>query len=181
MKMNLKLTALAAVMAMVIVPMTANAKKYHPTSNPDTTVDSCTCDEWVWVDSTDIVLGHWSSECDVQWTAEDATGLAYGASIEYEAEWMVEETDMSGESETEVEDDAYSCMTGDYDGEGDDADEQCSAEDVAVTAPVVGDPAIQSFELRVKGFYKDSKGRRDFVKDTGSCAPMPPVGMPDPV
>lgn len=79
---------------------------------------------------------------------------------------------------TEVEE--YSCALGDHDIGDNDNDERCNAEDVAVSAPVVGDPAEQSLEFKVKGFVNGKYGKtsRDFVKDTGSCAPLPPTGVP---
>ena len=183
---KLQLTAIAAVLTMLAAPMTASAKKPHPISDYPITVDSCVCDEWVFVDETVIeditVPAHWTSACDAQWTTLNVPApLTYGASVEYEAQYMVETTEIEMESETEVEE--YSCALGDHDGGGADDDERCTAADVPVSAPVVGDPAEQSLELKVKGFVNGKNGKygkisRDFVKDTGSCTPLPPTGVP---
>lgn len=169
--MNLrKLVTLAAVLITLGVPLTALAKKPHPAQlDPAPTVDSCTCDEFLLNEATDPA--QYESLCTVQWTTIDGSWSAYGADIEFEAEWF-DVSDMSASSETEL--DGYACETGDFDGDAEADDERCTATDAAVVIPLHSDSGSVDFEAKVKGF-ENKKGptSRDFVKATGDCSPLP--------
>ena len=154
-----KILVVAAVVYSVSTPMIAVAKKPHPVhGDPAPVVDFCECSAFTLV--PDSIPAMYESLCSVQWTTPGNFWPAYGASIEYEAEWMVDESEMSVESETEIED--YACEFA--------TDDVCNADDVAV---VIGEHPAEAeveFELRVKGFDNNGKVSRDFVKVTGDCS-----------
>jgi hypothetical protein len=107
----------------------------------------------------------------VTWTTLDGSWSAYGADIEFEAEWF-DVSDMSASSETELED--YLCAAGEYGGEAGIPGEQCTATDVAVVIPLHSDSGSVDFEAKVNGFQnKHGPKSRDFVKATGDCSPLP--------
>ena len=154
-----KILVVAAVVYSISAPMIAVAKKPHPVhGDPAPIVDSCLCSAFTLV--PDSIPAMYESLCSVQWTTPDNFWPAYGASIEYEAEWMVDDSELSVESETEIED--YACVFG--------TDDVCIAEDVPV---VIGEHPVEAeveFELRVKGFDNNGRGSRDFVKVSGDCS-----------
>lgn len=180
MQANLKMTALAAAMALLTAPMGAYAKK---PPRPDNGIvvdvsDTCTCGDWVATDGDDEDLDpdHWLGLCDGDWTAYDHTEIAYGADIEFEAKWIEGETGMSAENSTSVND--YECVPGDFDGEADADDEKCTATGVEVVATPFPEGADVSLELKVKGFYngKGAQVSRNFIKAVGECEVLPPPG-----
>jgi len=169
--MNIRKTfALTAFLIFIGVPMLALAKKPHPLQpDPAPAVDSCSCDEFLLNEATDP--DQWESLCTVQWTTFDGSWPAYGADIEFEAEWF-DVSDMSAGSETELED--YSCESGDFDAEADADDQRCAATDVAVVIPLHSNSGSTDFEAKVKGFDNAAHpGSRDFAKARGDCSPLP--------
>ena len=154
-----KILVVAAVVYSVSAPMLAFATKPHPVHDePAPVVDMCDCSAFTLV--PDSLLAMYESDCSVQWTTPGTFWPAYGASIEYEAEWMVDDSEMSTESETEIED--YACVF--------DVDDVCGADDVHVVIDEHPAEAEVEFELRVKGFDNNGKVSRDFVKVTGDCS-----------
>jgi hypothetical protein len=154
-----KILVVAAVVYSVSTPMIAVAKKPHPLhGDPAPVVDFCDCSAFTLV--PDSIPAMYESLCSVQWTTPGSFWNAYGASIEYEAEWMVDDSEMSVESETEIED--YACVFA--------TDDVCNADNVTV---VVGEHPAEAeveFELRVKGFDNNGNVSRDFVKVSGDCS-----------
>jgi hypothetical protein len=154
-----KLLVVAAVVYSVSAPMLAFAKQPHPAQdNPAPVVDICDCSAFTLV--PDSVPAMYESYCSVQWTTPGDFWPAYGVSIEYEAEWMVDDSEMSAGSETEIED--YAC---DFD-----VDDVCGADEVHVVIDEHPEEADVEFQLRVKGFDNQGKTSRDFVKVTGDCS-----------
>jgi hypothetical protein len=152
-----KILVIAAIMYSVSVPMLANAKQPHPVQpEPAPGVDFCDCSAFTPVPDSDM----YESYCSVQWTTTGNYWPAYGASIEYEAEWMEDDSEMSVGSETEIEE--YSCVFG--------ADDVCNANDVHVVIDGHPEEAEVEFQAKVKGFDNKGEGSRDFVKVTGDCS-----------
>lgn len=163
MNTKLKFTTFAAALALIVVPMAASAKQPHPTSTYDVTVDSCECtDTGIRLDVSELIDGEDASllNCNVMWSSTPPAP-AYGASIEFEAEWAVDELEYEAKSEAEIEE--YECT-----GATPDA---CTA-NVDITVPDVPEGAEVEFEAQVKGFEngKDGKVSRDFVKSKGDCS-----------
>lgn len=166
-----KLTLVLLSLVLIGFAGTAVAKKPHPAqADPAPVVESCTCDAFALNEATDP--DQWESVCDVQWTTFDGSWPAYGASIEFEAEWF-DISEMSAGSDTEIDD--YSCVSDDFDTEADGDDERCTADDVVVVIPLHSDSGTVEFYLAVKGFLngKDGSTSRDYIKVTGDCSPTP--------
>ncbi len=150
----------SVLISLTMLPLAAQAKKPHPAQHePAPVVDSCECSAFTLVPDSEPVL--LETLCSVQWTTPGAAWPTYGASLEYEAEWMVDETELSIESETEV--DSYICVFG--------TDDVCNADGVVLSTLDHPVDATVEFQLRVKGFDNKSKGggSRDFVKVRGDC------------
>jgi hypothetical protein len=168
MNTKLKLTTFAAALALIVVPMTASAKKPHPTSDFAVVVESCECTDTgntMEVESPDGLVEAPILNCDVSWSSVPAAP-AYGASVEFEAEWAAGELEYEAKSEAEIEE--YIC-----DGTDPDA---CTA-NVDITVPDVPEGAEVEFEAQVKGFEngKDGKVSRDFAKAKDECTVLPAV------
>ena len=154
-----KILVVAAILYSVSVPMLAVAKQPHPAQpDPAPVVDSCDCSAFTLVPNS--IPAMYESFCSVQWTTPGTYWAAYGASIEYEAEWMVDDSDMSAESETEIEE--YSCVYG--------TDDVCNADDVHIVIDEHPVEATVEFQAKVKGFNNNGEVSRDFVKVTGDCS-----------
>ena len=154
-----KILVVAAVVYSISAPMIAMAKKPHPAhGDPAPVVDYCDCSVFTPVADSDPAM--FESYCSVQWTTPGDLWPAYGASVEYKAEWMVDESEMSAGSETEIEDYACEFTT----------DDVCGADDVHVVIDEHPEEADVEFQLRVKGFDNHGKVSRDFVKVTGDCS-----------
>ena len=154
-----KILVVAAIVYSVSAPMLAIAKKPHPAQgDPAPVVDYCDCSAFTLV--PDSIPAMYESLCSVQWTTPGDLWPAYGASVEYEAEWMVDDSEMSAGSETEIED--YACVFT--------ADDVCGADDVHVVIDEHPGDADVEFQLRVKGFDNQGEVSRDFVKVTGDCS-----------
>jgi len=148
-----KYLALAGAVSLAATAITADAKNPHPEPEYEISNLECSCD--------------WSAapgSCTVSWDDVDAS--AYGADIEFEAEWM----DGSGvEMKTEAElelDDLWQCEAG-----------VCSATAEFVLPGGYPAEAEVEFEARVKGFDngRDGPKPRNFRKETADC------NLPEPV
>jgi hypothetical protein len=161
--MNKRFILLAAFLVFTLVPLMASAKKPHPVQpDPAPVVDSCDCSAFTLVPESDPAM--YETLCAVQWTTPGDYWPAYGASIEYEAEWMVDETEMSTESEAEIDD--YACVFG--------TDDVCTASDVSIVVADHPAEAAVEFQARVKGFDNHGPTSRDFVKVSGDCSVIEP-------
>lgn len=171
--MNAKTAALGIALAFVLTPGAANAKKPHPLSSYDVTVDACECtDTGVRVDVSDVIEGDDATvfNCTVSWSSTPAAP-AYGASLEFAAEWDTEEGTLVANSEDEL--DAYECS---------DADPAICEADGDITIPDTPAEVEASFVAKVKGFDNGAEGAvsRDFVKSQGDCSIVEPEPEPEP-
>lgn len=154
-----KIVLAAAIACAVSVPMSAVAKKPHPTQlDPAPVVDACDCSAFSMVPDSDPAM--YESYCSIQWTTPGGLWSAYGASLEYEAEWTVDDNELSTESETEIEE--YSCVFG--------TDDVCNADDVHIVVDDHPEEAEVELQAKVKGFDNHGEVSRDFVKVTGDCS-----------
>lgn len=165
--MNAKTAAFGIALAFVLTPIAANAKKPHPVSDYEVTVDSCECtDTGERVDTSEVIEGEDASvfNCTVGWSSIPAAP-AYGASLEFEAEWDTEEGTLVAESESELEE--YECSGGDPD--------ICTANG-NITIPDTPEGVESAFVAKVKGFENGAEGvvSRDFVKSEGDCSIVEP-------
>ena len=150
---------MAAGLLLLSLPVAALAKKPHPAHpDPAPEVDSCECSVPVMIPDSEPAM--YESYCDVQWTTTGASWSTYGASVEFEAEWTVEDVEMSSESEADIDD--YSCVF--------ETDETCTAIDVLLVISDFADDADIEFEARVKGFDTKGPRPRNFVKSMGDCS-----------
>ena len=173
MNASIKLTILAATAALLLGPLNASAhKKDDPENDHDSGYGiaelSCECGDWSFVDSDDddSEPDHWEGSCDVSWVSTPAAP-AYGADIEFEAEWLEDDgiTEVEISNDNEIEE--YAC-------EGDDTSETCTAEVPVALGDFPAD-AETEFEVRVKGFANGKSGKkpRDFTKAKADCEVLP--------
>jgi hypothetical protein len=137
----MNLTKLGAACCALFFATSIHAAKPHPISTYIVDPVSCICDV---------------ATCTVSWT--DAGADSYGVDVEFEAEWVEGDVDMSATAELDL-DENWSCdgttcsATGDF------------------TAPDVPADADVSFKGKVKGMAtgRDGDRPRDFVKTTADC------------
>ena len=172
MNTSIKLTVLAATAALLLGPLSASADKKDENNHDsgyEITELTCECDLWEFVDSDDedSEPDHWKGSCDVSWIST-APAPAYGADIEFEAEWLADDgiTEVEISNDNDIE--GYTC-------EGDEASETCTAEDVSVALGDFPADADPEFEVRVKGFENGKTGKkpRDFTKAKADCEVLP--------